>query len=230
MTAGRRLRRPACPLRPGHVPVAVVRSVAAAGCRAMTAGGACPPPQADAYKRARLARKPRRLDARRDLMSQTLELTQDLIARRSLTPADEGCQALMARAPRAPPASRIETAALRQRREPLGAPRRAAARCSASPGTRTWCRPGPLEEWTSDPFAPAIRDGRALRARGGGHEEWPGGHGHGRRGLRPRAPAAPRLDRLPDHERRGRSLGRWHQARGGNPAAARPAHRLVRGG
>jgi len=29
-------------------------------------------------------------------MSQTLELTRDLLARRSVTPADEGCQALMA--------------------------------------------------------------------------------------------------------------------------------------
>ncbi|MCZ4317360.1 succinyl-diaminopimelate desuccinylase, partial [Comamonadaceae bacterium G21597-S1] len=28
-------------------------------------------------------------------MSQTLELTRNLIARRSVTPADEGCQALM---------------------------------------------------------------------------------------------------------------------------------------
>ena len=28
-------------------------------------------------------------------MSQTLELTKDLISRRSVTPADEGCQAVM---------------------------------------------------------------------------------------------------------------------------------------
>jgi succinyl-diaminopimelate desuccinylase len=30
-------------------------------------------------------------------MSATLELTQDLMARRSVTPADEGCQDVMAR-------------------------------------------------------------------------------------------------------------------------------------
>jgi succinyl-diaminopimelate desuccinylase len=34
-------------------------------------------------------------------MSQTLELTQDLLARRSVTPADEGCQEVMARRLRA---------------------------------------------------------------------------------------------------------------------------------
>ena len=45
---------------------------------------------------------------------------------------------------------------------------------------------GPLEEWQSDPFVPAIRDGVAVRARRGRHEERPGGHGDGRRGVRRR--------------------------------------------
>jgi succinyl-diaminopimelate desuccinylase len=90
-------------------------------------------------------------------MSEALELTKDLLARRSVTPADEGCQQVMT--------ARLEAAgfaieplrfgnvenfwARRGRREPLF--------CFA--GHTDVVPTGPLEEWRSDPFVPAIRAG-----------------------------------------------------------------------
>jgi succinyl-diaminopimelate desuccinylase len=90
-------------------------------------------------------------------MSQTLELTQDLLARRSVTPADEGCQEVMAR--------RLRAAGFRV--EPLryGNVENLWARRGGEPpvfcfaGHTDVVPSGPLEEWSSDPFAPVIRDG-----------------------------------------------------------------------
>jgi succinyl-diaminopimelate desuccinylase len=90
-------------------------------------------------------------------MSQTLELTRDLIARRSVTPADEGCQELMA--------SRL--VALGFRVEPLRfgnvenfwARRGSAAPVLCFAGHTDVVPAGPLEEWRSDPFVPTVRDG-----------------------------------------------------------------------
>ncbi|MFZ0009099.1 MAG: succinyl-diaminopimelate desuccinylase [Steroidobacteraceae bacterium] len=90
-------------------------------------------------------------------MSQTLELTRNLIARRSVTPADEGCQELIA--------SRL--AALGFRIEPLRfgsvenfwARRGSAAPVFCFAGHTDVVPAGPLEEWHSDPFAPTVRDG-----------------------------------------------------------------------
>ena len=96
-------------------------------------------------------------------MSDTLRLLEALIARRSVTPADEGCQALVA-----------------ERLKPLGFE---CETLTAGPDdfrvTNLWAthrgtRPGPtvvlaghtdvvptgpLSEWTSDPFVPSHRDG-----------------------------------------------------------------------
>jgi succinyl-diaminopimelate desuccinylase len=91
-------------------------------------------------------------------MSQSLELTRNLIARRSVTPADEGCQELIA--------SRL--AVLGFRVEPLRfgnvenfwARRGSAAPLLCFAGHTDVVPAGPLEEWRSDPFAPTIRDGR----------------------------------------------------------------------
>jgi len=87
----------------------------------------------------------------------TLALAGDLIARRSLTPDDAGCQAL-----------------LRERLAPLGF---ACATLASNGVTNLWARrgtspplvcfaghtdvvpTGPLAAWHSDPFVPTIRDG-----------------------------------------------------------------------
>jgi len=90
-------------------------------------------------------------------MSQAVELTRDLISRRSVTPADEGCQPLLAQ--------RLERIGFVIEPLPFGN----VANLWARRGDR---RPlfffaghtdvvptGPLDEWHSDPFVPEIREG-----------------------------------------------------------------------
>src|SRR6478752_48544 len=90
-------------------------------------------------------------------MSATLELTQDLMVRRSVTPADEGCQDVMAR--------RLEAAGFRIERlrygivDNLWARRGTAGPVLCFAGHTDVVPTGPLEEWKSDPFAPSVRDG-----------------------------------------------------------------------
>jgi succinyl-diaminopimelate desuccinylase len=90
-------------------------------------------------------------------MSATLELTQDLMSRRSVTPADEGCQDVMAR--------RLQAAGFTIERlrygivDNLWARRGTAAPLICFAGHTDVVPTGPLEEWKSDPFAPAVRDG-----------------------------------------------------------------------
>lgn len=91
-------------------------------------------------------------------MQGVLELTQALVARRSVTPEDAGCQSLVA--------GRLERAGFRC--EPivcgevtnLWARRgdRAPVVCFA--GHTDVVPPGPLAQWHSDPFVPTLRDGR----------------------------------------------------------------------
>ena len=90
-------------------------------------------------------------------MPKTLELAEMLIARRSVTPADEGCQQLIGE----------RLAALGFSLEPLrfGTVENLwARRGNAGPvfcfaGHTDVVPTGPLEEWRSDPFVPSIRDG-----------------------------------------------------------------------
>jgi succinyl-diaminopimelate desuccinylase len=90
-------------------------------------------------------------------MSQTLELTEDLLARRSVTPADGGCQQVMA--------ARLEAAGFVVERltfgnvENLWARRGRTAPVLCFAGHTDVVPPGPPEEWLSDPFVPAIRAG-----------------------------------------------------------------------
>ena len=90
-------------------------------------------------------------------MSATLELTQDLMARRSVTPADEGCQDVMAR--------RLEAVGFTIERlrygivDNLWARRGTAGPVFCFAGHTDVVPTGPLEEWKSDPFAPSVRDG-----------------------------------------------------------------------
>jgi succinyl-diaminopimelate desuccinylase len=90
-------------------------------------------------------------------MSPTLALACDLISRPSVTPEDYGCQALMA--------ERLAAIGFRIEPMPFGEvanlwARRGDARpvlCFA--GHTDVVPTGPREQWTSNPFAPTIRDG-----------------------------------------------------------------------
>jgi len=91
-------------------------------------------------------------------MHDALELAKELIARKSLTPEDGGCQEFIA--------TRLERAGFRC--EPMRFGEVAnlwARRGSSSPvvcfaGHTDVVPTGPLGEWHSDPFVPTIRDGK----------------------------------------------------------------------
>jgi succinyl-diaminopimelate desuccinylase len=90
-------------------------------------------------------------------MTDALELTQALIACPSVTPADAGCQALMA-ARLAARGFRIETLQYGSVTN-LWARRGESAPLLCFAGHTDVVPTGPLEEWRSDPFVPVIRDG-----------------------------------------------------------------------
>lgn len=90
-------------------------------------------------------------------MSQTIELTHALLARRSVTPADEGCQQIMT--------ARLAAAGFSIESHHFGpvanfwARRGTVAPVLCFAGHTDVVPTGPLEQWHSDPFAPQIRDG-----------------------------------------------------------------------
>jgi succinyl-diaminopimelate desuccinylase len=90
-------------------------------------------------------------------MSATLDLTNDLMSRASVTPADGGCQELMA--------GRLTRIGFQVERlrfgnvDNLWARRGAGGPLLCFAGHTDVVPTGPLEEWRSDPFQPAIRDG-----------------------------------------------------------------------
>src|SRR5580765_5417857 len=87
-----------------------------------------------------------------------LELAKELIGRRSLTPQDGGCQALLAQ--------RLARAGFRCEPMRFGAVDNLwARRGTAHPvvcfaGHTDVVPTGPLREWHSDPFVPTIREGK----------------------------------------------------------------------
>jgi succinyl-diaminopimelate desuccinylase len=87
-----------------------------------------------------------------------LELTQELVGRRSVTPKDAGCQSLVA--------ARLEKAGFRCESIRCGEVTNLwARRGDRSPtlcfaGHTDVVPPGPLAQWQSDPFVPTLRDGR----------------------------------------------------------------------
>jgi succinyl-diaminopimelate desuccinylase len=90
-------------------------------------------------------------------MSSTVELTFDLMSRNSVTPADQGCQEVMTR--------RLADAGFKIEHLRYGnVDNFWATRGSGGPvlcfaGHTDVVPTGPLEEWKSDPFKPAVRDG-----------------------------------------------------------------------
>ncbi|WP_290889700.1 succinyl-diaminopimelate desuccinylase [Arenimonas sp.] len=90
-------------------------------------------------------------------MSDVLALTNDLIARPSVTPDDAGCQAMIS--------ERLARAGFRCEQIDFGAVKNLWA--SHGDGGEVLCflghtdvvPPGPREAWTSDPFTPTIRNG-----------------------------------------------------------------------
>jgi succinyl-diaminopimelate desuccinylase len=93
-----------------------------------------------------------------DTLVDTLALTQELIARASVTPVDHGCQQLMI--------DRLAAAGFTVEKMDFGSVENFwATRGSGGPvlcfaGHTDVVPTGPLEEWHSEPFKPTIRDGR----------------------------------------------------------------------
>src|SRR5215813_1288281 len=89
--------------------------------------------------------------------SPTLALTRELIARRSQTPEDGGCQAILT-ARLAPLGFACETVQCGDVTN-LWARRGSAAPLVCFAGHTDVVPPGPLDAWHSNPFAPVEREG-----------------------------------------------------------------------
>ena len=92
------------------------------------------------------------------MSSAALELAQQLMRRRSLTPQDAGCQDIVV--------ARLEPLGFAAERMPCGSVSNLWLRHGSSQpvlcfaGHTDVVPTGPLEQWLSDPFEPSLRDGR----------------------------------------------------------------------
>jgi succinyl-diaminopimelate desuccinylase len=98
-------------------------------------------------------------------MSRTLQLTEQLISCASVTPADAGCQELVAARlrPLGFVCEQMDSGPESFRVRNMWAIRRGSApdaRTLVFAGHTDVVPPGPLDRWTSDPFTPVIRDGK----------------------------------------------------------------------
>ena len=90
-------------------------------------------------------------------MTETLQLAQDLIRRKSVTPADEGCQQLII--DRLAPLGFRPEVISRGDVTNLLIRHGTAAPLVVLAGHTDVVPPGPLDRWSTDPFEPTIRDG-----------------------------------------------------------------------
>src|SRR5262245_5652820 len=98
-------------------------------------------------------------------MSRTLQLTEQLISRPSVTPEDAGCLELIAArlTPLGFECERLDSGPESFRVRNLWAVRRGSksgGRTFVFAGHTDVVPTGPLEQWTSDPFIPVVRDGK----------------------------------------------------------------------
>lgn len=95
---------------------------------------------------------------REECLLDALEFTRELIARRSVTPEDDGCQDLIARrlSPLGFACEKVERDGVLN----LWARRGTSRPLLCFAGHTDVVPPGPLDQWHSDPFTPIERDGR----------------------------------------------------------------------
>jgi succinyl-diaminopimelate desuccinylase len=93
------------------------------------------------------------------MTSKVLAHARELIGRRSVTPADAGCQSWLAQR-LADLGFAHRTGQQRRGHQPVGAPGDIPPPSSASPATPTWCPPDRWNSGPAIPFSPVERDGR----------------------------------------------------------------------
>ena len=131
------------------------------------------------------------------MLNDTLALAQMLIARRSPTPFDNGCQEILI--------DRLEKMGFDIERircgevDNLWARRGTEAPLICFAGHTDVVPTAPLEKWESDPFDPVTRNGRLYGRGGRRHEGIDSGIHHLDRGFRGGTSRSQWLDCAPDH-------------------------------